>query len=133
VHARLEYPEILTGNGDGGVADRQGIQSIRDRFRVCLSFAIAFESAKTSTNGSLGKKEKKMTTEPTVTTQEHQKPKVIRQGSGSDAVYGIGLIGAWVYFLRRATTTEERIQGFFKGLVWPAFLVYELFVFLEKK
>ena len=74
-----------------------------------------------------------MTTEPTLTTQEHQKPKVIRQGGGSDAVYGFGLIGAWVYYFKRATTSEERIQAFFKGLVWPAFLVYELFVFLEKK
>jgi hypothetical protein len=74
-----------------------------------------------------------MTTEPTLTKQEHQKPKATRQGSSSDAVYGIGLIGAWVYYFKRATTTQERIQAFFKGLVWPALLVYELFVFLEKK
>lgn len=74
-----------------------------------------------------------MTTEPTLAKQEHQKPKVIRQSGGSDAVYGIGLIGAWVFYFRRATTTQERIQGFFKGMVWPAFLVYELFVFLGKK
>ncbi len=74
-----------------------------------------------------------MSTEPTLAEQERQKPKVIRQGGGSDAVYGIGLIGAWVYYFRRATTTQERVQAFFKGLVWPAFLVYELFVFLEKK
>jgi hypothetical protein len=74
-----------------------------------------------------------MTTEPTPTKQEPQKPIMIRQGGGSDAVYGIGLIGAWVYYFKRATTNQERIQGFFKGFVWPAFLVYELFVFLEKK
>ncbi len=74
-----------------------------------------------------------MTTEPIPAKQEHQKPTVIRAGGGSDAVYGIGLIGAWVYYFRRATTYQERIRGFFKGLVWPAFLVYELFAFLEKK
>ena len=74
-----------------------------------------------------------MTTEPTPTSQEHEKPMVVRSGGGSDAVYGVGLIGAWVYFIGRATTSEERIKGFFKGLVWPAFLVYQLFVFLEKK
>ncbi len=74
-----------------------------------------------------------MSTEPTLAEQERQKPKVMRQGGGSDAVYGIGLIGAWVYYFRGATTTQERVQAFFKGLVWPAFLVYELFVFLEKK
>ncbi len=74
-----------------------------------------------------------MITEPTLTEQERQKPKVIRQGGGSGAVYGIGMIGAWVYYFRRATTFQERIQGFFQGLVWPAFLVYKVFVFLEKK
>ncbi len=74
-----------------------------------------------------------MTTESTLTDQEGEKQVVIRGGGGSDAVYGIGLIGAWVYYIGRATTPEERIKGFFKGLVWPAFLVYNLFVFLEKK
>ncbi len=64
---------------------------------------------------------------------EHHKPKVVHRGGNSDAFYGIGLFGAWAYYLGRATTSQERIQGFFKGLFWPAFLVYELFVFLEKK
>ncbi len=74
-----------------------------------------------------------MATESDLSKQEQKKPVVIRQGGGSDAVYGIGLFGAWIYFIGRATTTEERVQGFFKGLVWPAFLVYKLFVFLENK
>jgi hypothetical protein len=74
-----------------------------------------------------------MTSEPSATKQERQKPTVVHQGGGSDAVYGIGLIGAWIYYFRRATTNQERIRAFFKGLVWPAFLVYELFLFLEKK
>ena len=68
-----------------------------------------------------------------MTTQEPQKPAVIRAGGGADAVYGIGMIGAWVYYFRSATTTQERVQAFFKGLVWPALLVYDLFVFLEKE
>lgn len=66
-----------------------------------------------------------------MTTQEQQKPTVTYRGGGSDAVYGVGLIGAWVYYFRRATTTQQRVQAFFKGLVWPAFLVYDLLVFLE--
>ena len=74
-----------------------------------------------------------MTAEPVLAEQAHGKSKAIRAGGGSDAVYGIGLIGAWVFYFRRATTSEERIQGFFKGLAWPAFLVYALFAFLEKK
>ncbi len=74
-----------------------------------------------------------MTDLPIHDEHEHHKPKVVRRGGGSDSVYGIGLFGAWAYYLRRATTPQERIRGFFKGLFWPAFLVYELFVFLEKK
>ena len=74
-----------------------------------------------------------MAAEPTPTEREPRRPAARVQGGGSDAVYAIGLIGAWVYYFKRATTSQERIQAFFKGLVWPAFLIYELFVFLEKK
>lgn len=67
-----------------------------------------------------------------MTTQEQTKPTVVHSG-GADAVYGIGMIGAWVYYFKRAETTEARIKAFFKGLVWPAFVVYDLLVLLEKK
>ena len=66
-------------------------------------------------------------------SKKHVRRKVIHRSSSSDAFYGIGLIGAWVYYFQRATTTDERIKAFFKGLVWPAFLVYDLFVFLKKQ
>ena len=74
-----------------------------------------------------------MTTELNSTEQEKQNKEVKIQGGSSDAVYGLGLIGAWVYYIGRATTFREGVQGFFKGLVWPAFLVYALFEFLEKE
>ena len=73
-----------------------------------------------------------MTTDKNQTVQEKEKPQVNIQTKQSDAVYAIGMIGAWVYFFKQATTTEEKFKAFFKGLVWPAFLVYELFVFLNK-
>jgi hypothetical protein len=74
-----------------------------------------------------------MTTEPVLIEQEQQKTKVVHHGSSSDTIYGIGLIGAWVYYFKGATTFQERVKAFFKGLVWPAFLVYDLFVFLKKE
>lgn len=74
-----------------------------------------------------------MITESTLTKREAQRPIVVRQGGGSGAVYGVGLIGAWVYYFRRATSNRQRVQAFFKGLVWPAFLVYELLDFLKKE
>ena len=74
-----------------------------------------------------------MTTELTPTEQENQKIQVKYQGGSSEAVYGLGLIGAWVYYLGRAKTVQEGVVGFFKGLFWPAFLVYELLKFLNMK
>ena len=74
-----------------------------------------------------------MTTEIKPTEQEDKKIRVKYQGGSSDAVYGLGLFGAWVYYIRRATSPRERVLGFFKGLFWPAFLVYELLEFLNKE
>ena len=73
-------------------------------------------------------------TEQTMLAQpEQRKVTVVHRGGGSDTVYSIGLIGAWVYYFKRATTNQERVKAFFKGLVWPAFLVHDLLVFLNKK
>lgn len=74
-----------------------------------------------------------MTVDSIAEEKGQKKPQAIRRGGGSDAVYGIGLFGAWAYYFRRATTLQEYVQGFFKGLFWPAFLAYELFEFLEKE
>ncbi|MFZ5939180.1 MAG: hypothetical protein ACOYXB_01290 [Bacteroidota bacterium] len=41
------------------------------------------------------------------------------------AVYGLGLIGAAVYYISTATCFWMGVLGFLKALVWPAFLVYE--------
>jgi hypothetical protein len=58
--------------------------------------------------------------------------KVIVHGGGSDSVYGLGMIGAWVYYIGRATTPRLRVLGFLKGMVWPAMLVYELLKFFNE-
>ena len=41
------------------------------------------------------------------------------------AVYGLGFIGAAVYFISQAATFGAGLIGFLKAMVWPAFLVYE--------
>ncbi|MCL5090986.1 MAG: hypothetical protein M1514_03190 [Patescibacteria group bacterium] len=51
---------------------------------------------------------------------------------GSGAIYGLGFIGALVYFIGHATTFWIGVIGFFKAIFWPGFLVYELFTFLGK-
>lgn len=51
---------------------------------------------------------------------------------GGDAVYGLGLIGAAIFFIGEATTFWMGVLGFLKALVWPAFFVYEALKFLIK-
>ena len=45
----------------------------------------------------------------------------------ASAVYGLGFIGAAVYFISQATSFWIGVLGFLKAIVWPAFLVYEAF------
>lgn len=56
----------------------------------------------------------------------------MRCGGPSGAVYGLGLIGAAIYFISQATGFWIGVLGFLKALVWPVLLVYEAFKFLAK-
>jgi len=53
--------------------------------------------------------------------------KQVQNGAQSGAVYGLGFIGAAVYFISHATGFWMGVVGFLKAIVWPAFLVYEAF------
>ena len=52
-------------------------------------------------------------------------PKRRREMKCNNAVYGMGMIGAWVYFIGSAPTFWDGVTGFFKGLFWPGFFVFE--------
>lgn len=71
-----------------------------------------------------------MNAELTSNKQEVSKSKVIYKGGASEAVYGFGLIGAWVYYLTHATSIGMGILGLLKGIIWPAIMVYELMKYL---
>lgn len=49
---------------------------------------------------------------------------------GGSAVYGLGLIGAAVYYISNAVGFWPGVIGFLKALVWPVFLVYDALKFL---
>lgn len=53
--------------------------------------------------------------------------KEIHKDPTAGAVYGLGLIGAAIYFIMKATSFWTGVLGFLKAIVWPAFLVYEAF------
>lgn len=50
-----------------------------------------------------------------------------RNASASGAVYGLGLIGAAIWFISTATSFWMGVLGFLKAIVWPVFLVYQAF------
>jgi len=50
---------------------------------------------------------------------------------GGDAVYGLGLLGALVYYLQTATSFWDGVVGILQALLWPAFLVYHLLGFIK--
>jgi hypothetical protein len=51
--------------------------------------------------------------------------------SGGGAVYGLGLIGALVYYWQHAAGLLPHVEGVLKALVWPAFVVYDLLKHLK--
>jgi hypothetical protein len=53
--------------------------------------------------------------------------KEISSNAPAGAVYGVGLIGAAVYFISTATTFWLGLFGVIKALVWPAILVFDAF------
>jgi len=45
---------------------------------------------------------------------------------GGGAVYGLGFIGAVIYYVSTATSFWMGVLGIIKALFWPAFLVFKL-------
>jgi len=43
------------------------------------------------------------------------------------AIYGLGMIGAMIYFISHASTFWIVVLGILKGIIWPVLLVYGLF------
>jgi hypothetical protein len=50
---------------------------------------------------------------------------------GGGAVYGLGFVGALIFYLQHAQTFMEGFIGFLKAIVWPAFVVYRVFELLK--
>jgi hypothetical protein len=55
------------------------------------------------------------------------KESIKRGAPASNAVYGLGFIGAAIYFISTAASFWAGVLGFLKAIVWPVFLVFDLF------
>lgn len=51
--------------------------------------------------------------------------------AGGGAIYGLGIFGAWFYFLQQADTFWGFVLAVFQGLFWPAFMIYDVFTALH--
>lgn len=51
--------------------------------------------------------------------------------SGGGAVYGLGFIGALVYFLSTATNFWDGVWGVIQAILWPGFVVFEILKFFN--
>ncbi len=50
--------------------------------------------------------------------------KDVHESGSASAVYGLGFIGALIYFISTAATFWAGVLGVLKAIVWPAFLVF---------
>ncbi|MCL4416866.1 MAG: hypothetical protein M1365_09245 [Actinobacteria bacterium] len=55
----------------------------------------------------------------------------MKGNAGSGAIYGLGVIGAAVYYIQHATTILAGIIGIFKAIFWPAVLMYKVLELLK--
>jgi hypothetical protein len=51
--------------------------------------------------------------------------KDVKDSAQTNAVYGVGMIGAAIYYISTATGFGMGLLGVLKAFVWPAFLVFE--------
>jgi hypothetical protein len=51
-------------------------------------------------------------------------------GGSVGGVYGLGLIGALVYYIQQAHGFWHVVLGILEAIVWPVFLVYHLLKFV---
>lgn len=49
----------------------------------------------------------------------------------SNAIYGLGVVGALFYFLKSATTIGAVFMGIGKAIFWPAILMFKLLTYLK--
>ena len=74
-----------------------------------------------------------MTTELNPSEEKGRNVEVKVHNSSPDTVYAIGVVGAWIYYFSKASTTQEKLKAFLKGLVWPAILVKEMLAFFHQE
>jgi hypothetical protein len=68
-----------------------------------------------------------------MTKQSSEQPSGQRSVAAANpgVVYGLGLLGAWVYFWQHADGFWGHVLAVLEGVVWPALLVHDAFAALR--
>ena len=64
-------------------------------------------------------------------THDYKRNRGMKDNGTSGAIYGLGFIGAAVYFIEHAVGFWAGVLGFLKAIVWPAVLMYKLLEYLK--
>lgn len=56
--------------------------------------------------------------------------KMCKDSGCGGAFYGLGLLGALIYYLSTAASFWGGVLGVLKAIVWPVFFVYEILKFV---
>jgi len=54
----------------------------------------------------------------------------MHKNASSGGLYGLGFVGALVFYIQAATSFGSGALGVLKAIVWPAILVYKLLGFV---
>ena len=59
--------------------------------------------------------------------------KIVRENTntGGGMVYGLGFIGAVIYYWQLADTLGQYVMGLLKAIVWPAMVVYKVLAYFQ--
>ena len=55
----------------------------------------------------------------------------MKNNAGGGAIYGLGIIGAAIYYIQHATTIAAGIIGIIKAIFWPAVILYRVLELLK--
>lgn len=55
----------------------------------------------------------------------------MKNNAGTGAIYGIGMLGALVYFLQHATSFIGGVIGILEAIFWPGVVLYKVLELLK--
>jgi len=59
------------------------------------------------------------------------KEQVKKVGNQGSVIYGMGFLGALVYFISHAVSFWSGVLGVIKAIFWPAFVIYKVLELLK--